>query len=284
MADDKKISELTAITAPASADLLALVDSSATETKKITISNFYTDIHKVDTISERTTDAGVTIDGLKIKDAIGFTGALRADLGILSVDSDLTSILDDIASSSAGQILTSTGDATAPTWQTILPLSPSQGDVIYYNGTAWVSLGAGTDGQFLKTQGAAANPEWSFGMFVDAGDTLQIYADSEKDITDTPYGKLKEIKLGAKGTYRIKFTLEGVQAEGTYYGKIYKNGVAYGTERSRSGTGSETFSEDLTFDSDDACELWGKTSGAGNWPKAKNFRIYSTLGSQVITD
>ncbi len=37
----------------------------------------------------------------------------------------------------------------------------AQGDVLYYNGTAWVRLGAGTSGQFLKTNGTGANPSWS---------------------------------------------------------------------------------------------------------------------------
>lgn len=36
----------------------------------------------------------------------------------------------------------------------------AQGDVLYYNGTAWVRLGAGTSGQYLKTNGAGANPQW----------------------------------------------------------------------------------------------------------------------------
>lgn len=39
--------------------------------------------------------------------------------------------------------------------------SEAQGDVMYHNGTKWTRLGAGTDGQFLKTQGAAANPVWA---------------------------------------------------------------------------------------------------------------------------
>lgn len=39
--------------------------------------------------------------------------------------------------------------------------SQAQGDIIYYNGTAWTRLGAGTSGRFLQTQGAAANPQWA---------------------------------------------------------------------------------------------------------------------------
>jgi hypothetical protein len=43
----------------------------------------------------------------------------------------------------------------------IAGLTPSQGDVIYHNGTQWTRLAAGTSGQFLKTNGAAANPAWA---------------------------------------------------------------------------------------------------------------------------
>jgi hypothetical protein len=36
-----------------------------------------------------------------------------------------------------------------------------QGDLLYYNGAAWVRLAAGTSGQVLITNGASANPSWS---------------------------------------------------------------------------------------------------------------------------
>jgi hypothetical protein len=38
--------------------------------------------------------------------------------------------------------------------------TPVQGDILYNNGTTWVSLVAGDSGKFLKTQGAGANPMW----------------------------------------------------------------------------------------------------------------------------
>lgn len=37
----------------------------------------------------------------------------------------------------------------------------NQGDILYDNGTSLVRLPPGTSGQFLKTQGAAANPVWA---------------------------------------------------------------------------------------------------------------------------
>lgn len=39
--------------------------------------------------------------------------------------------------------------------------SDAQGDIMYYDGTNWVRLPAGTAGQLLQTNGAAANPSWS---------------------------------------------------------------------------------------------------------------------------
>jgi hypothetical protein len=41
--------------------------------------------------------------------------------------------------------------------------SSSQGSVLYRNATQWVALSPGTAGQFLTTQGAGANPNWSSG-------------------------------------------------------------------------------------------------------------------------
>ena len=41
--------------------------------------------------------------------------------------------------------------------------SQTQGDIAYFNGTNWVRLPAGTAGQFLETQGSAANPQWASG-------------------------------------------------------------------------------------------------------------------------
>jgi hypothetical protein len=43
----------------------------------------------------------------------------------------------------------------------IAGLTPSQGDILYYNATQWTRLAAGTSGQFLKTLGAGANPAWA---------------------------------------------------------------------------------------------------------------------------
>lgn len=85
-------------------------------------------------------------------------------------DADLEGQLDLIVAWIMAAMNSSTGhshDGTSNQSQKI-PLgsliiaSQAQGDVIYASSaTAWTRLGAGTAGQFLKTQGAAANPVWA---------------------------------------------------------------------------------------------------------------------------
>lgn len=53
----------------------------------------------------------------------------------------------------------------------IASASFAQGDLLYHNGTTLVRLPTGTSGQYLKTQGAAANPIWAATTTSDADNT-----------------------------------------------------------------------------------------------------------------
>jgi hypothetical protein len=59
------------------------------------------------------------------------------------------------------------GGSAAPSDNTITAvldkLGATQGQILYRNATTWVPLAPGSAGQFLTTQGAAANPNWSSG-------------------------------------------------------------------------------------------------------------------------
>lgn len=84
------------------------------------------------------------------------TGKLsNTDWGIFNGKQDLLVSTVNIKTINGSSILGS-GDLTISG----LP-SGTQGDILYYNGTAWVVLPAGTSGQFLRTSGAAANPVWA---------------------------------------------------------------------------------------------------------------------------
>jgi len=62
-----------------------------------------------------------------------------------------------------GRKTSGAGDAEECTLSEILDFigSAAQGDILYRGASAWARLGAGTLGQFLQTQGAAANPTWA---------------------------------------------------------------------------------------------------------------------------
>jgi hypothetical protein len=66
-----------------------------------------------------------------------------------------------------GRKTASAGDAEECTLSEILDFvgSAAQGDILYRGASAWTRLAAGTSGQFLKTQGASANPTWAAATF-----------------------------------------------------------------------------------------------------------------------
>jgi hypothetical protein len=128
-----------------------------------------------------------------------------------------------------------------------------------------------------------------FQNFVVASDNLKTSADTERDDGESSsYVLKKSIQVIFTGTYRIKFDLK-CAFQTTGYGRIYKNGVAVGTERTNPTTGYTTFSEDLTFNEKDYIQLYIKGGGGKN-NKAfiQNFRLYYDISKEntntVITD
>lgn len=108
-------------------------------------------------------------------------------------------------------------------------ISPSQGDVIYYNGTAWVRLAAGTSGQYLRTQGAGGNPTWgtvstSITLGVTAGDILTSAAATGAAYSSTTSGQLfyVPIYLAAGTLDQIGSETTGAGTDGYRFG-IYSN-------------------------------------------------------------
>jgi len=113
-----------------------------------------------------------------------------------------------------------------------------------------------------------------------AGDLLRAYADTEGTGATTVYVKKKEIVLDFGGAVRIKFDLKH-SGSGTTYGRIYRNGVAVGTERSTTSDTYVTFSEDISgWSPGDLCQLYIKQASNPNadW---RNFRLYSSAFSRL---
>lgn len=72
------------------------------------------------------------------------------------------------------------------------------------------------------------------------------------------YTLTKEILINRSGTYRTAFELF---TNGTFYGKIYKNGVAIGTERSLTNT-TTAWTEDFVFAAGDLVQLYTHTDNS----------------------
>lgn len=50
----------------------------------------------------------------------------------------------------------------------------AQGDILYFDGSDWVNLAAGNSGEFLKTQGAGADPVWASATAGAAGNDTEV--------------------------------------------------------------------------------------------------------------
>lgn len=84
--------------------------------------------------------------------------------------------------------------------------SQVQGDILYFNGTAWVRLAPGTSGQFLRTNGTGANPAWAASSSLP---TNYLYAASEARSTTTSTTFQSKVTLATgtqTGTFRIAWT------------------------------------------------------------------------------
>ena len=111
-----------------------------------------------------------------------------------------------------------------------------------------------------------------------ASNILRHSHDVQATTNSVTYAVVKTITadLRIAGTIRIKFGLASATEPYTVYGKIYKNGVAIGTEHSITGPWGTTVSEDLnvTLNPGDQIQIYGKTSNVGIACRITNFRIY----------
>jgi hypothetical protein len=81
--------------------------------------------------------------------------------------------------------------------------------------------------------------------------------------------------INKTGTYRIKFSIYWTGNSTTVYGRIYKNGVAYGIERSNASSTPVEFTEDLSFNVGDKLQLFLKTNDYQG--VTKNFRVCAMI-------
>lgn len=132
-------------------------------------------------------------------------------------------------------------------------------------------------GNILNGKTAYVNGSKITGTFpvYTAGTHIIAYSDKIKSSYGSSYQKVKEITIKSAGVYRIYFTLKNtIYFE--VYGRIYKNGVAYGTQRSIIPPFGEIvgqeFTQDLSFAANDLVQIYVRTNG-DSYAYVTNFRI-----------
>lgn len=172
------------------------------------------------------------------------------------------------------------------TWQSypaaLLVSGGTQGDVIYFNGTTWVVLAAGTSGYFLKTQGAGQNPVWDAAgaSVVSASDTQQFAADTARTGTDTTFTLKKSIQVYYPGAIRIKWE-HANNGTGDADAYIAINGLDQeaGSFHRVSGSTHTAFSYDFYVSGGDRVQLYIKSST--NY-KVRNYRMCYTKAAAAV--
>ena len=168
---------------------------------------------------------------------------------------------------------------------------PSQatGDVFYADtGTSIARLGAGTSGQFLKTQGVAA-PAWaSLPTELNVGSTILGSANTEAFGTGGASLKAKELRVFYGGTLRFTWDMKAGTIISTAYSRVFRNSGAVGTEYGTAGTTYGTFTNDISgWEQGDLAQLYLRNEFGANTTYLRNFQIQANAGhnnSQVILD
>lgn len=156
--------------------------------------------------------------------------------------------------------------------------------------TTTVNLTAGTDVMFHPTEDLELHPTGKVLANADVfagtnqflgrnsqSDTLRHSHDAENSTTANVYTKLKTITFasGLGGYYRVRFDLKTNDVTAMSYGKLYKNGVAFGNEQTSSSLTYETQTENFTtsLNPGDTLELYGHNDGT-HGVYVGNLRVY----------
>lgn len=113
--------------------------------------------------------------------------------------------------------------------------SVAQGDILYYDGSDWVNLAAGSNGQYLKTQGAGANPTW------DTVSASVTSLDNVGDVTITTVASGEILKWNGSAWINNTLSEAGIQSQGDVLDDLNSLGVAASDGQFIVATGAGAF-------------------------------------------
>jgi len=111
-----------------------------------------------------------------------------------------------------------------------------------------------------------------------------IVASNPNDTTnEIVFTTVKSFLFATRSVFRITYEIFCGNSTATATANIFKNTVAFGTERAVFGTTPESFTEDLVFETGDFLELMIKTDNASYWAGCQNMTICAVIsGSHVV--
>lgn len=80
--------------------------------------------------------------------------------------------------------------------------------------------------------------------------------------SSTIYTLIRRVTMLLSGVVRVSFSIR-TNGGATAYGRLYKNGVPIGIERSNNSTTEVTYTEDVTVAANDQIEVYGYVGGSG---------------------
>jgi hypothetical protein len=145
----------------------------------------------------------------------------------------------------------------------------TQGDLVYRDGSGLQRLGAGTAGQFLKTQGAGANPTWGTVTSKLLGEQTNVYQ------TSTTYSVSSQSAVEVTG---LNTTYGSPVSSNSYFivkcnltiwinGNHVRGGLQYSTD------GGSTWSSDWSHTRSGSTLTWGGGSTLYNYPHLATIQL-----------
>ena len=129
----------------------------------------------------------------------------------------------------------------------------------------------------LRQDGKISGELVDTGIIIIASDNPVSSADTQRSTNSASYVKLKEITIQKSGRYRIYFGLKAGSNGYTSYGKIYKNDVALGSERTNTTTNFVYYSEDFDLVAGDKIQLYAHAVNTSYTAYVEKFRVMADL-------
>jgi hypothetical protein len=117
------------------------------------------------------------------------------------------------------------------------------------------------DNPIAITEGATGAPRIQPAALANMTSGNYVIASGSGTSETTSYVKFTEHYFPQPGTFKSVIDLVSDEAAVDVYARIYKNGVAHGTERSTGSTTGATWTEDITVAAGDLIQLYLKGSG-----------------------